>query len=137
MAPPFKVPQSQPAGRIRPPPSQPEKLTSTEHPLFCFKYLRKSYDLDSCEKDDKCLVLEALIRAANQRWVELECRPHDKGGLEKIPSAQLKDGCPKEFIELDRVHVLRFRRGGRIVGYRQGQVFHVVWVDSGHALYKG
>lgn len=110
-----------------------------DHPVFCFRYLRNGYGIDDLENDAKVSLVDSLWRASQKTWIQLENTGHLKGGVEKIPASQLLVGLPPSLFD-DRlqVYVLGFLgKVGKIVGYREGQVFHVIWISPSHATHKG
>lgn len=62
-------------------------------------------------------------------WVELVSLPHKKLGAEKIPRKAIKKPIPDQ-ITAD-VSIWSFRVGDakRMVGYHDGGVFNIVWLD--------
>lgn len=56
-------------------------------------------------------------------------------GFEKIEPSQVRQSLPSSVTE--DVNLIAFRFSGKapMVGYRDGQVFHVLWLDHDFSLY--
>jgi hypothetical protein len=75
-------------------------------------------------------------KRAKITWTELQS--HDKHGLgtEKLPSRMIKPAVPEELAQ-DRYTVFRHEGNLPFVGFRAGDVFHVLWIETRYnELYK-
>ncbi|PND52554.1 MULTISPECIES: hypothetical protein [Rhodococcus] len=68
-------------------------------------------------------------KRAKLTWTELQS--HDKHGLgtEKLPSRIIKPSPPEELAQ-DRYTVFRHDGNLPFVGFRAGDVFHVLWIET-------
>jgi hypothetical protein len=135
----------------RPKAARPQDVVRDEHPFFCFKHIDKStkqsygFLLNSAEAKE---VLDFACDMAQKSWTEIEQettggrdghRKHHEQSIEEIERCARLDLTRRE---LDRVigdaPLFRFRLGNkkRLWGFRSGQVFHAIWLDRKHAVYK-
>lgn len=77
----------------------------------------------------------ALRKRADLTWSQLRQVPHETLGYERMPRDQIRAPIPPFFAEDETPIVFRIADRGRIVGFRQDAVFHVVWVDMKFELY--
>ena len=113
--------------------------TDSEPPLFSLRHNvnRKGYMLIECEVREQAAFSEKLYELSQLSWVELRQRGHRQGGYEKIPHDQITAGIPQHITEDVTLIVFRFNSdNGRIAGYREWDVFYIVWVDRNLTLYK-
>ena len=130
----IKARTEQVAARIVNPPAA-HPLDHDEHLIFSLRSVQQEFQ---CKKEDAHLVMGALQRASEQTWTELTTRAHDKGGMEFLPIEKMLRNWPASLGEPpERVAVLRFSQRGRIIGMRRARVFHIVWIDPLHEIYKG
>jgi len=107
------------------------------YPIFCFKYIHKSYHINSCENEDKIRFLERIITLSGMTWQELEYSPKHGMGTEKIQRSAIKQDLPKEITD-DVTHFLAFRFSGKkpFVGFRERFIFHILYIDRDFTLYN-
>lgn len=106
------------------------------YPAFSLIHMdRGRYGLDACELREKGDFADALYKRSQLTWNELQSAP--KHGLvsEKLPQDRIRAGIPAHITP--DVTLLAFRFSGRkaMVGYRQGHIFHVLWLDRDFTLY--
>lgn len=124
---------------------------ATDHPYFCFKHVDTStseqYKFVLTEAESKELI-EFACKMAGQSWRDIEQmstggkkrRPlHHDQAVNSIEACAKRDLNRRDLADIigDR-HLFRFRLGGekRLWGFRSGQVFHVIWLDREHGVYK-
>jgi hypothetical protein len=93
------------------------------------------YCVESCTRDEKAALAEALFKRSRLTWGELrQCGRHQLG-YEKIARTSLKRRVPATVK--DDVEIIAFWFNGLkpMVGYRDGQVFRVIWLDRAFTLY--
>lgn len=142
-------PPQRPAERPKAPAPRPAR--QDEHPFFCFKHIDKStregyaFRLSDAEAKE---VLEFVCEMAQHTWTAIEQmttggrdghRKHHEQPVEDVESCARSD---LERRELDRVigdaPLFRFRLGNkkRLWGFRSNRIFHVIWLDRDHLVYK-
>ena len=96
---------------------------------------RGQYDLDACQLQEKGDFVDALYKRSQLTWNEIRNAPKHGLGSEKIPQNRIQASIPPH-VTLE-VTFLAFRFSGRkaMVGYRQGRILYVLWLDRDFTLY--
>ena len=108
-------------------------------PLFSLQRIqeRSQYSFSALTKEDNASFSEAIYKRRNISWKELKQTSRHGLGFEKISRDAITSPIPP-FITDDVAHFLAFRYSGKkpMVGYRQRDVFFVLWFDHDYTLYK-
>jgi hypothetical protein len=109
-----------------------------KHPIFCFRYINKTFSIKDCTTDEKVSLVETLEELSHLTWNELQLSPKHGKGSEKIDISSIKTELPFEFKNRGVKHLLAFRFHGKapFVGYRLQSVFHIFFIDRGYKLYN-
>lgn len=101
-----------------------EKLQSGR---YCFSEL---------DQENKAMFADAIFRRKNLTWADIKKAGRHQLGTEKIQKNSIRAPVPK-FIteEVDSYLVFRYHGLRPMVGYRQRDVFYVLWFDSDFTLY--
>ncbi|MFC7552647.1 hypothetical protein ACFQU7_10850 [Pseudoroseomonas wenyumeiae] len=104
--------------------------------MFCFEHMVNGFCIDDCEKDEKIALLDALYKRSKLSWGELKQQNRHKLGFENISRSSIRGSVPR--IVTDDVQIIAFRFHGMapMVGYRDREVFRVIWLDRAFTLYK-
>lgn len=132
----FDAPSGKGEGRrIASPPATAEIPPQQQTPVFCLRYLQGDYCLSKCNKDEKAALSDTLQQLSRLTWAQIAVAPRKGAGYEKIARNSLKSGLPPHLT--DDVNVLAFRFFGNapMVGYRDGRVFHILFLDRDFTLY--
>lgn len=107
-----------------------------KHPLFCFKYSHKDYNIDSLPNDEKIAFLNQLNMLSQLEWKQIQTAPKHGLGFEKIPRNQLKKEIPPRFTE-DVQHLIVFRYNGKkpFLCHRFHCLLHIIFIDPKFELY--
>lgn len=71
-------------------------------------------------------------------WNMIVMAPREKLGLEKIPRSSITPGIPQSVSDdVEFFIALRFSERARVIGYREDELLHIVWVDPKHEVYHG
>ena len=111
---------------------------NTRPPVFSLQRIQKTkYCLSSLDKDDKSAFADSIYKRRIITWKEINNLGRHGLGFEKILRNSIKSPIPK-FITDDVDHFLAFRFNGRkaMVGYRQKDLFYVLWFDHDFTLYQ-
>lgn len=105
-------------------------------PKFCLEHLRRSYCLSGCDKDEKAAFADRLYELSQLSWQQIAQSSRKGQGSEVIARTSIKGDAIPTVITED-VNILAFRCIGNapMVGFRSGEVFHVVWIDRAFTLY--
>ena len=104
--------------------------------LFSFQYIDAHYCISHCEKEDKAALADQLRLLGSKTWAELHQAGRHKIGYEKIPQKAIKRKVPSH-LEKEDITFLAFRFAGLkpMVGYRDREIFHIIWFDRNYSLY--
>ncbi|MCA2017203.1 hypothetical protein LDJ79_13845 [Vibrio tritonius] len=106
-------------------------------PIFSLERLQSGdFCLQSLDQEGKAFFAEAIFRRKDKTWKEIKQMPKHGLGFEKIDRSAITAPIPP-FITPDVDHFLAFRFYGKrpMVGYRQNNVFYVLWFDGNFELY--
>ena len=106
-----------------------------ESPLFSLRYMNKDYSLSQCTKDEKAAFADTLYKLNQLTWSQINACPRHGLGYEKIARSSIRAPIPSHLK--DDVNFIAFRFFGKapMVGYRDGAVFYVIWLDRDFTLY--
>lgn len=107
-------------------------------PIFSLEKLQKGkYCLSSLNQKNKACFADAIFIRKSMTWSEIKQRGRHQLGTEKIPKNQIKAPLPK-FIadDFEDFIVFRYNCLKPMVGYRQRDIFFVIWFDHDHTLYN-
>lgn len=113
---------------------EPDTISSnTKKPIFSFEYMVNNYCVDDCEQNEKASLADALYRRSKLTWAQLSTAPHNKLGYE--PIRKLNVPLPKNIKE--DVTIISFRFCGKkpMVGYRDKQIFYILFLDREFKVY--
>ena len=107
-------------------------------PVFSLEKLQTgNYCLSCLSKDHKAMFADAIFKRRNLLWEEIKKTDRHGLGIEKIPKTAIKAPIPN-FITEEVTDFLVFRYNGKcpMVGYRQRDIFFVLWFDHNFTLYN-
>lgn len=130
----FKRPKQETGAKIQTHASA-EDLSQQNPPAFSLRYLRGDYCLSKCEKDEKAAFADTLHRLSQMTWQQIFQAGRHGLGFEKIARSSIKSGVPPEISEDVNFLAFRFCAKAPMVGYRDGSVFYVLWLDRAFSLY--
>lgn len=103
-------------------------------PVFSLRFVGGDYCLSHCEKDDKASFADRIHKLSKMSWSEIKQAPRHGWGIEPID--QLNNRLPHQAPEGARALALRFSGKKPMVGYRDGNIFYIVWFDRNFTLYN-
>lgn len=104
-------------------------------PVFSFEYLQQGWCVQDCQQEERSRMLDKLRRLSQLSWKQIRQEHRHGLGTEIIRKNSLKVEVPG-FIT-DDVRLLAFRAFDMVamVGYRNGRIFHIIWIDRTFTLY--
>lgn len=110
--------------------------TNQEKPIFSLVHLQNGHSLLQCNQQEKAAFADTIFRLSGMTWGEIQKAPRKGLGHETIAHTAIKAPFP-DVITPD-VSLVAFRCHGLapMVGFRDGAVFHVVWMDRDFTLYN-
>lgn len=131
----LKKPNVDQGRRIGKPTEASEIPPEQQHPIFSLRYLSGDYCLTKCEKDDKAAFASKLHRLSQLPWSQIKMQGRHKLGFEKIERNSIKASIPTHITPDVKFLAFRFSGMKAMVGYREGYIFHVIWLDRNYTLY--
>ena len=112
-----------------------EETPDQQPPVFSLQYLQQGYSLAECDKEEAAAFAQMLARLSQMKWADIKTAARHGLGFEKIARNALKPPIPSHIT--DDVNFIAFRFSGMkpMVGYREGVIFHVLWLDRSFSLY--
>lgn len=104
-------------------------------PVFSLQYLQKGYCITDCEQKDQASFALKMKRLSELTWNRIQSAPRHGLGYERIAQKAIKQPIPQHITQ--DVNLIAFRFAGKkpMVGYRDGRIFYVVWLDRDFSLY--
>jgi hypothetical protein len=112
--------------------SSSEQMT----PVFSLEHHVKTgkYSLRTCDPQSKTALIDKLYELSQLSWGQIRQAPRHGVGYEKIESKNINAAIPKHLHEKSFI-AFRYKGLAPMVGFREGVIFHLVWLDSGLDLY--
>lgn len=104
------------------------KAPEPGYPLLCLRHLQSGWGFDDSSPDQCQQFLIKWAKRAVLTWTELVHHPKHGLGSEKLPKAKINPQIPQH-LQLDNYLVFRHQGNLPFVGFRSGDVFHVLWVE--------
>jgi len=101
------------------------------------KIVGDKYCFSKLDDEDKKQFAESIYKRKNIKWKDIRTIPKHGLGTEKIPRDQIKGTIPSHITE-DISDFLCFRFNGKkpMVGYREKNIFYILWFDKDFTLYN-
>lgn len=132
----FQEPRREEGKRIRAH-EAPTQSTQQMRPKFCLEHLRKAYCLSNCTPEEKAAFADRIYELSQLSWQQIMQSHRHGQGSETLPRDAIKgDKIPDVITEDVTIIAFRFNGKAPMVGFRSGEVFHVVWLDRSFTLYK-
>lgn len=116
-------------------PETRSESSNQKQPIFSLSNLQKGFGIEECQRDDQAAFAKRLCKLSEMTWQLIQESPRDGLGCEKINQNSLKVPVPA-FITED-VNILAFRvtQSFRMLGYKDEEIFHVLWLDPNLKCY--
>lgn len=110
--------------------------TDGEGPAFCFTNTRQGYRISDLDQSSKALLLNRMELLSSLTWRQLKNLRHEDG-CEPIPRHRMTPSIPATLGPNDEILSIRVEKHGlfRLVGFRDGRIFRVLWVDPNGTCY--
>ena len=108
-----------------------------QHPVFALYYMdtKRNFCINTCGKDEKAGFANTLYKLSQLTWAEILRSPRHGSGYEKISKDQLKRPLPSHLKQDVNIIAFRYYNNKPMVGYRDKNIFYIVWVDTKLKLY--
>jgi hypothetical protein len=127
-----KRPQEGAAGRIAPRDTSAVSFQD-EPPKFSLRYVHPDYCVSACDKEDQLQFIQSMLKRKDMSWKALITSPHNKLGCETIRTLNVPvPDCAKG------KDIISFRFSGKkaMVGFRERDVFYIIWFDRSFTVYS-
>ena len=109
---------------------------SLGYPVFCLRHLQAGYDIEDLQIQDQCQFIKRLRHLSKMEWASiLEAHRHG-AGKENIQRNAIRVAFPRAVHDDATLWALRYAQRKAMVGWRDGDVFHVVWIDHTFSVYN-
>ena len=123
--------QDKTAGKIAPR-EIPGGSYQDEPPKFSLQYIQPDYCITKCEHNDQLQFIQSMIKRKNIPWKILIASPHEKLGCEVIRSLKIQT---PECAEDKSIISFRFSGKKAMIGFRERDVFYILWFDRNFTVY--
>ena len=118
--------------RIKQPSEKPLPSFLDLPPFFALECETGKFCFKDCQKNDQLHLISKIHTLSRMTWKQILSTSRKGSGHEKIGRKSIKASIPSN-ITPDMDHFLAFRISGaaRMVGYKTGQIFHILWIGVG------
>lgn len=117
-------------------PTPPERDYDKEHPVFCLRYVDKNYCITDCSDEQKISFVETIRTLSQMTWRQIKLTTREsKLGSEKIAQKAINRPMPSHVTADETLLAIRFWQKARMVGYREREIFRIIWFDCDYSLY--
>lgn len=106
-------------------------------PIFSFECMKpgNGYSVDCCEQEHRSALASRLFKLSQMTWLDIK-NSHKHGlGTEKIARNAIRAPIPGKVTEDADFLALRYNGRAAMVGYRDGRIFYIVFLDHSFDLY--
>jgi hypothetical protein len=97
--------------------------------------MSKRYNLNNCTADEKLAFVNQIMLLSQITWAEIINAPRQGLGCEQIAQNSIKDAIPSIIKPDTRLIAFRFCGKKPMVGFREKNIFHILWIDRDFTLY--
>ena len=108
----------------------PDSLT----PRFCLSLMKDGGCLSECTKDEQAAFADTLRRLSKLTWGEIRQAGRHGIGYEKIEKVNFT--LPSQVTDDVTLIAFRFCAKAPMIGYRNQEVLHILWLDRDFTAYK-
>jgi hypothetical protein len=109
----------------------------TMPPIFSFERMESGsgYSVTCCDADNQAAALRRIFLLSKMKWREIQNAPRHGLGTEKIARSALRAPLPKTLTDDVTFLAIRYNGLRPMVGYRDGRIFHIVFLDHTFDVY--
>jgi len=118
----------------------PRTTTTTpdkaHYPAFSLRYVANGdFSIAKCQKKQKAALTTTMSKLSQMTWAQIDSCGRHESGYERISHDQIRAQIPDHVTE--DVNLVSFRFCGKapMVGYRDEEVFFILWLDPNFKLY--
>jgi hypothetical protein len=106
-----------------------------DYPCFSFYYIHNKYNVTSCQESQRADLSMTLQKLSTLRWVDIESAHRHGLGSEKIARDSIKPGIPDAVPKEPVLLAIRFSGKAPMIGFRERNIFHIVFLDHNFTVY--
>jgi hypothetical protein len=110
--------------------------TDREKPVFCLQYVSNLYCITGCNQEQKAAFADAIRNLSQLTWAEIKSSHRHGLGTEKIERDSIKAPIPEHVTDDETFLAIRFWKKAPMVGYREREIFRIIWFDANFSLYN-
>src|SRR5215217_8347129 len=108
-----------------------------ETPVFCVRHVDGAYCITACSEEQKASFLQTIRALSQITWRQILLASREsKYGSEKLPQTAIGRPKPRHLTADQSLIAIRFWEKCRMVGYREREIFRIIWFDCDYSLYK-
>jgi hypothetical protein len=96
---------------------------------------KTKYSLKNCADKEKSALVEKLSELSQLSWNDLYKAPRHGLGCEIIKQNSMNVPIPEMLKDDRKLLAFRFDAKKPMVGFREGNIFFIIWVDRDFTLY--
>ncbi len=110
--------------------------TDGKPPVFGLYQMDKKWCITTCEQRERAAFASKLRVLSQLTWREIRSTHRHASGSEKIPWDAIRTGIPDNIPKDATFLAFRFQGRKSMVGHRERQIFHIIWIDRDFTLYE-
>ncbi|WP_132047126.1 hypothetical protein [Curtobacterium sp. PhB136] len=99
------------------------------HPVLSLRHVQPRFDVEAMTVEQRSAFLIKWAKRSRFSWTELTLQSKHGLGFEMMPKKQIRPAVP-EALEQSKYMVFRHQENLPFVGFKAGDVFHVLWIES-------
>ena len=113
----------------------PERSYDGESPAFCLRYVDPEYCITGCSAEQQAAFIRTLRELSQMTWIQIKAAHRHGRGTEKISQDAIRRPIPRHITADETLLAFRFWNRAPMVGYRERDVFRIIWFDPDFSLY--
>ena len=97
--------------------------------------MQAGYCVSDCDKERQAAFAQALWSRSCMTWLDITVAPRHGLGIEKIDRTSFKVAIPRKITPDVDFIAMRFFGLAQMIGYRDGRIFHIMWLDHDFSVY--
>ncbi|HAV4234685.1 hypothetical protein WKW51_05930 [Acinetobacter baumannii] len=103
--------------------------------IFSLQYIQKNHCYSNCQPAEKQALADAIFKRREMTWKTIAKEARHGLGYEKIERKSLNVAVPNVVPEDASILSFRFYGLAPMVGYRENDIFHILWLDREYKVY--
>ena len=106
------------------------RAASNEYPLLSTRFLQSGWGFGQMTDRMRREFLDKWHKRSLISWTEFVNHHRHGLGSEFIPKKEIKAQIPRQFQELTKFRVSRHQENLPFVGWKDGGIFYVLWIET-------